>query len=93
MKSLTIDIDEFEHDGRLYGGQLFIRYTKLSRWDSFFEWEPELLRLVDITDGDKDWEDDDVRMTVLHTDPIAQSIYNDLDQYIVECCSDDCRFD
>ena len=93
MKSLTIDIDEFEHDGRLYGGQLFIRYTKLSRWDSFFEWEPELLRLVDITDGDKDWTDDDVRMTVLHTDPIAQGIYNDLDQYIVECCSDDSRFD
>jgi len=47
--NVNIKVDEFEFDSRMYGGSILVSYIRNN--DHSIEWEPELLRLVDVTDG------------------------------------------
>jgi len=87
MTNLIVEIDEFEFQGRLYGGELTINYS-YDRADQSYDWDVEMLRLVDITDGDADWTDDDVRSTIPADSSIAKALFSNWNQHIIDCCAD-----
>jgi len=87
---LEVPIEEFEFAGRLYGGVLVVEYTRDR--DYSVEWEPELLRLVDVSDGEADWEDDDVRSTVAFDSELGRALLADHAEYVADTCRDDCRW-
>ena len=88
--SAKIPVEEFEFDGRLYGGSIFVNYARHT--DHSIDWEPELLRLVDVTDGEADWENDDICETIEIKTKLAQAVFAKLDDFILDCCFDDYRW-
>lgn len=89
--SVDVDVEEFQFDNKLFSGVIFVTYVRHS--DGCLEWEPQLLRLTDVTDEDVKWEDDDDLSTIPFNNPLAKNLMINLDEYISDCCRDDCRFD
>jgi hypothetical protein len=89
--NVKFPVEQFEFYSRMYGGSILVSYVRNN--DRSIDWEPELLRVVDVTDGEADWEDDDVCLTVDYKTELAQAVFSELDDYITDCCRDDCRWD
>ena len=89
--NLDVSVEDFEFSGRLYAGAVVVSYMRHTD-GSTITWEPELIRLVDVTDGEADWQDDDVLSTIPFRAELAQAVFSELDEYIADSCRDDCRF-
>ena len=95
MKTLNgavdVKVEEFEFDNKLFSGVIYVTYVRHS--DGCVEWEPEIIRLTDVTDDEAYWGGDDDLETICIKNPLAQNVMLNLDEYIIDCCRDDCRWD
>ena len=89
--NVNIKVDEFEFDSRMYGGSILVSYVRNN--DRSIDWEPEFLRVVDVTDGEADWEDDDNLHTIPLGSHLAKALLAEYDDFVEDECRDDCRFD
>ncbi len=87
---LTILIEEYEHGGRLYCGDLYVRYTH-DRRDNSYDWQPTLLRLTKLDDN-VDWSNDDNLQTIDLKSEMAKNLFEGWSSYILDCCADDNRW-
>lgn len=89
--NVDVAVEEFEFSGRLYGGAVVVSYLRHTD-GSTITWKPELIRLVDVTEGDMDWEDDDVCSTVPTDSELGRALLADHKDYIADTCRDDSRW-
>ena len=84
--NVKIEIEDFEHGGWIWGGDLWVQYVRDT--DGSITWVPELLRMTD----NEDWRDDDKRKRINFSTSLAHALFQEWQQTIEDECRDDCRW-